>query len=569
MQAEAQQVAFMAAQARHVEALFAAVAIAVELLFQAQLQEQFEGLGEVVGQGAIQHAARLQLRQPGQGAALLQPFAQGQGTAAVDDGEDAAALHVEVRVEGLQLAEEGQRGIELQGRHGDAAEPALTVFGETAQVLAQRLEQLTVAGHRPGIGEDRQAQQLLRSALQLDLQQFALPVGNRLAPFGAAGHHPARARRIAELQQRRGEALHQSQSLLLRQVVGEDQGVVLVGLQQLLAAPFAAHHQQTAAAAQLWRNLHLEQPFEQLVVEGADQLHDEAQADAVAAQGGDQAVQGFRGAAQFAFGLGAGDAHRQHMGMGGEQAEHLGQVQQADHFALLAHGDALDAQAGHQDHRVEEEIAQFDAGQRTVRQRADGLLLGAAVAEVRGHQVGTGDDTHLAIDAYQQGISATAELESCGIAERETGIHLERRQQVLAGDAGEDEFGQVLTVALGELALAGEVGLEEAGEPGVARAQLVEGAGGELVDDALLHRLVTVLAAAGEQPADVEQVVGAVLGEQPPVLAAFLDHALEQDEQAGHRGAGFQQDFAVGVVADAERIAQLFALVGAQLVERR
>ncbi|MCY1428804.1 hypothetical protein D9M71_447010 [compost metagenome] len=97
----------------------------------------------------------------------------------------------------------------------------------------------------------------------------------------------------------------------------------------------------------------------------------------------------------------------------------------------------------------------------------------------------------------------------------------------------------------------------------------MEGAGGELVDDALLHRLVTVLAAAGEQPADVEQVVGAVLGEQPPVLAALLDHALEQDEQAGHRGAGFQQDFAVGVVADAERIAQLFALVGTQLVERR
>ncbi len=42
-----------------------------------------------------------------------------------------------------------------------------------------------------------------------------------------------------------------------------------------------------------------------------------------------------------------------------------------------------------------------------------------------------------------------------------------------------------------------------------------------------------MLAAAGEQPADVEQVVRGVLGEHSPVVAALLDHALEQDEQPG------------------------------------
>ncbi|MNN33963.1 hypothetical protein D3C81_1477420 [compost metagenome] len=96
----------------------------------------------------------------------------------------------------------------------------------------------------------------------------------------------------------------------------------------------------------------------------------------------------------------------------------------------------------------------------------------------------------------------------------------------------------------------------------------MEHGGGQLVDDALFHCLVTVLAAAGEQPADIEQVLRAVLGEQPAVLAALLDHALEQDEQPRHRGARLEQHFTVGVVADAQRIAQLLALVATQLVER-
>ena len=52
-----------------------------------------------------------------------------------------------------------------------------------------------------------------------------------------------------------------------------------------------------------------------------------------------------------------------------------------------------------------------------------------------------------------------------------------------------------------------------------------------------------MLAAAGKQPADVEQVVRGVLGEYPPVVAALLDHALEQDEQPGDRRTGLQQGF--------------------------
>ena len=61
-----------------------------------------------------------------------------------------------------------------------------------------------------------------------------------------------------------------------------------------------------------------------------------------------------------------------------------------------------------------------------------------------------------------------------------------------------------------------------------------------------------MLAAAGKQPADVEQVVRGVLGEHSPVVAALLDHALEQDEQPGDRRTGLQQRFPRRVVAYAE-----------------
>lgn len=368
----------------------------------------------------------------------------------------------------------------------------------------------------------------------------------RLAPFRPTGHHPSGTGRITELQQGRAEALHHRQGLFLRQIVGQDQGIVLVGLQQLLAASFAAHHQQAAAPAQGWRQQQFEKPFEQLLVERADQLHDEAQADTVAGQGSDQGVQGFRAAAQVAEVVGAGDAQRQDVGMGGEQAEHLGQVQQADHLAVLGDRDPLDTLARHEDHRVEQEIAQFDAGQRTMGQRPDRLQARCAVAEVRAHEVGAGDDAEFGpvpLQPHQQGIGAVAQLQARGVAEGQRGLHLQRRQQVLAGDAGKDELGQVLPVALGQLALGRQVGLEEAGEPRVLPAQLVEATGRQLVDDAFLDRQVAVLAAAGEQPADVEQVVRGVLGEYPPVVAALLDHALEQDEQPGDRRTGLQQGF--------------------------
>ena len=228
--------------------------------------------------------------------------------------------------------------------------------------------------------------------------------------------------------------------------------------------------------------------------------------------------------------------------MGGEQAEHLGQVQQADHLAVLGDRDPLDTLARHEDHRVEQEIAQFDAGQRTMGQRPDRLQLAAPVAEVRAHEVGAGDDAEFGPVLSSRTSRASAPWLNCRRAASP------RDSEASTSSAGSkcsramrvDELGKVLPVALGQLALGRQVGLEEAGER-VLPAQLVEATGRQLVDDAFLDRQVAVLAAAGEQPADVEQVVRGVLANTRP--SSPRSTTPEQDEQPGDRRAGLQQGF--------------------------
>ena len=112
----------------------------------------------------------------------------------------------------------------------------------------------------------------------------------RLAPERAAQHDAAGTGRIAEVDQRRGEGVRHRLEPGEGEAVAQDQRVVLVGADDLLAAALAAHHDEAAVGAQRLGGDERPEPLEDPAVEPADEAGDDLDPHAVVAEDADHAL---------------------------------------------------------------------------------------------------------------------------------------------------------------------------------------------------------------------------------------------------------------------------------------
>ncbi len=271
--------------------------------------------------------------------------------------------------------------------------------------------------------------------------------------------------------------------------------------------------------------------------------------------------------------VGPGDAQGEHVGVGGEEPEYLGQVQDARHLLSLPDDEALDAVARHQQEGIEQIALQWQTYQRSGgqhRQRrgerqsleGEGVEQGLAGRQAQA-AVGSG---------VEQAVGALGHHGFGGGQQGQAAVDDERRLQVAWRYARQDELRQVL---LPELAAAlllplaiGQGGGEVAGDVGVLVTQgQKDGAGNELAEG-VFQRGEAVAAASVELGTDVEHVPLAIVAKR--LVGGRLFHSPLDDEvealglvpRALHRLAGAK-------VADAEVPAETLAGLVVQAVERR
>ena len=120
---------------------------------------------------------------------------------------------------------------------------------EVDQVLLGRAQQLGVAGHRLGVVEDRDIHGPGFVRQREPAAKIVAELVDRLRPRGIAHHHLAGAGRKAALPERVEHVGAELIEIRRRDGLGEDEPIVLVGAECLLAAPLAAHHDEAAALA--------------------------------------------------------------------------------------------------------------------------------------------------------------------------------------------------------------------------------------------------------------------------------------------------------------------------------
>ena len=104
------------------------------------------------------------------------------------------------------------------------------------------------------VHEDRQIHQAVSVRQQQPLARHLTEFTGRFSPLRVVQHDVARTLRVAKSFECDGKILADgAQAVGGRVAIPQDQAVVLVGLEQLLAAPFAAHHKQAAIGHQIGR----------------------------------------------------------------------------------------------------------------------------------------------------------------------------------------------------------------------------------------------------------------------------------------------------------------------------
>ena len=146
-----------------------------------------------------------------------------------------------------EVAEEGQWAGVGDGREGERCQEAGAAAGQLAEnVLGQRRGQGAVSPHPPVVEKDAGVEHALGGRLGHPVAELPLPAGHAQAPLRVTGHHVAGAVIIAGYVEVFRYVAGEFEEIALHLGVagggdvGEDQGVVLVGPQQLLAAALAA-----------------------------------------------------------------------------------------------------------------------------------------------------------------------------------------------------------------------------------------------------------------------------------------------------------------------------------------
>ena len=173
---------------------------------------------------------------------------------------------------------------------------------------------------------------------------------------------------------------------------GQDEPVVLVGAEGLLAAPFAAHHDEATGLPDRCRRDQREQLGVQVAVEIGDDLADDVDLHPLTAKRPDLRVDLARRLREFRDGRGAVDAPRDQLRIAGEKAQEVDVLEDADELAVRCDRHPPLVVLGHLEKRGRDEIVLRDADDRPVRERADRAFDRPTVHDRRVQEVGAGQD---------------------------------------------------------------------------------------------------------------------------------------------------------------------------------
>ncbi len=209
-----------------------------------------------------------------------------------------------------------------------------------------------------------------------------------LCPLRIGNHHVAGAARVAEADQRLGEA---GADLAQRQVVdrgrvGDDQRIVLVGAGKLLAAPLRPHDDEAGVRQQIGRRQERKQPPQNAAVEIADHLGDRPDLHAGLVQRFQQRPDRRRRAPEIVDGLSPLDLRHDQVGAARHMAQQVDQLEHADDGAVAQHRHVAHAMPGHQQLGAEQERVVVDG-----HRRERGHLLDRRVERQPADQGGAGE----------------------------------------------------------------------------------------------------------------------------------------------------------------------------------
>ena len=338
--------------------------------------------------------------------------------------------------------------------------PAVVAFGgQTPLNLAGPL----VAAGVPLLGSDLeaidQAEERTRFSALLDRLGIPQPEGGMaesieearagLATIIRGGGAAARPEIevLARICDGAGEAEARQRALEPREVAGErerdavahQQRVVLVGLQDLFAAAFAAHHQQAGICHDLGRRQHRPQARKQTCVELADQSRDAVDADAAAMHQPHHFVDALGRGTQLGQAGGVVDLQRHDVRVVGHEAHQVELAQHAHHPLAVAHDEPVHPVAHHQPQGLEEIGIGLHADQVELGHFAHRDLLRRRGQQQGVPQVGGGEDAQslgAALAVAHQGLGQPVLRQ--GAADRNQVIrafNVERLAQVDVADA--------------------------------------------------------------------------------------------------------------------------------------
>ena len=400
-------------------------------------------------------------------------------------------------------------------------------------------------------------------AVELILE-FAL----RFAPQRVVDHDLPRTGRVAKFDQRFREARAGVFQIGVVEAVAQNQRVVLVGLDDLFATAFAAHHDQAAVFHQLFRGDQLPGAGKQL---GVQRLHQPRQLrgfHAVAGQHAHQPVDLCGHALQGVQRVGQLDLLGNQVRVVGEIRQQVDLLQHANGLAVFGDHHALDIVAGHGQQGVEQIVARVGGHQIEVRGVGQ-CGAGRGTGEDDVAKIAGGKNADAFARAHQNGLGAVALHRLGGVQhglcaiEKHRGFHTG-----FAHGGGEQGLQLAVARALGHGGeFFGHALEEKRAKHRVGFDQPHHQFFGQREHQGFFVHFKTVDGLPGNQRAGVEGVVAVVDGDDFAIVGDFADNALDHHIQGIHRLAGGEDDVFVGVEHDINRFFHLVALTGGQHVK--
>ena len=399
---------------------------------QAQPHQEVQRVQQVLREGSVHVPEGHQALQPRGGAELAHAVLQRQRARAVHDREGAELLQVQrLLVAPRRQAREPVAGLlELVGRGGEARQVAVLPGEDAVEVGARLVEQPRVPGHRRRVEEDRQPHRALGVGAVEPVAQLLAKGAQRLAPQRVRHHDPARAWRVAEARERVAEGPGHALEVGEVAAVAQQQRVVLVGLQDLLAAALAAHHEQAALCHQGGRREQGPGAREQPRVQLAAQARDALDEDAAAVQQPHHLVDARGRDGQFVDRGRLVDLQRDQVRVPRDEADQVELAEHAHDLIAVAHQQAVHAVAHHQPKRLEDLGVGLHLHEREARHLTHRQLRRGHFAQQRVAQVGGGEDAQARPVAHERVGRAAGRQLAAHRDEVQGAVHVQRLAHV-------------------------------------------------------------------------------------------------------------------------------------------